>query len=136
MSRRILGITAMAMVLSVPAFAHHSFSMFDHEKVVSVSGTVKELEWANPHVWLHIVAQDAQTGGPADWAVEMASVGQISRQGWRADIVKPGDKITVRIHPLKDGSHGGQYLSATLANGYSFKRYEPDAAVAKENTIQ
>ncbi|HET9129784.1 MAG TPA: DUF6152 family protein, partial [Terriglobia bacterium] len=54
------------------------------------------------------------------WAFEMGSVGQIIQQGWKADIVKPGDKITIDFHPMKDGSHGGQYIAARLADGRSF----------------
>jgi Family of unknown function (DUF6152) len=137
MNRVTLALAAVtAAFASLPAAAHHSFSMFDHNKVVSITGTVKELEWANPHAWLHIVAKDQKTGAPVDWAFEMASVSQISRQGWKSDSVKPGDTVTVRMHPLKDGTHGGQYVSATLGNGTVFKAYEPDAGIARSNTIQ
>src|SRR5512146_187432 len=103
---------AMALAWAAPAVAHHSFSMFDHEKMVSITGTVKEFEFTNPHAWIHLVAADEQ-GKTFDWAFEMGSVGQITAQGWKRDSIKPGDKITVSMHPLKDGSHGGQYVSAT-----------------------
>ena len=137
MKRKIRVLAVVAATLNaLPALAHHSFSMFDHSQVVSVTGTVKELEWTNPHAWLHIVAKDEKSGAPVDWAFEMASVGQISRQGWKSDSVKPGDTITVQMHPLKDGTRGGQYISATLGNGTVFKPYEPDAGIARSNTIQ
>lgn len=102
---------------AAPALAHHSFAMFDHEKTISISGTLKEFEWTNPHAWLHVVATDEKTGRPVEWSFEMGSVGQISAQGWKADSVKPGDKITIMGHPLKDGSRGGQYRSVTFADG-------------------
>jgi hypothetical protein len=105
---------------AAPALAHHSFSMFDHEKTIKVSGTVKEFEWTNPHAWIHMVAQDA--GKPVAWSFEMGSVGQIAAQGWKRDSIRPGDKITVEGHPLKDGSHGGQYRSATLADGHTISQ--------------
>jgi hypothetical protein len=94
--------------------------MFDHDKTATVSGTVKEFEWTNPHAWIHIVAAD-EKGVPTDWSFEMGSVSQVAAQGWKSDSIKPGDKITVTMHPLKDGSHGGQYMSATLADGRSFR---------------
>lgn len=110
-----------AALLTGPVLAHHSFSMFDHEKTVNIAGTVKEFEYTNPHAWLHIVAVDEKTGRPVEWSFEMGGVGQITAQGWKSDTVRPGDKISVEMHPLKDGSRGGQYLSATLADGRSFK---------------
>jgi hypothetical protein len=116
-------VSALACAMAVyalPALAHHSFAMFDHEKTTTISGTVKEFEWTNPHAWIHIVSSD-EKGAPADWSFEMGSVGQVAAQGWKSDTIKPGDKITVTMHPLKDGSHGGQYMSATLADGRSFK---------------
>ena len=118
---------ACFIAIAVAAFAfqaqaHHSFAMFDHEKSITVSGTLKEFEWTNPHCWLHINVVDAATGRTAEWAFEMGSVGQVAAQGWKADLVKPGDKITIEGHPMRDGSHGGQYNSATLSDGRTLKQ--------------
>jgi len=114
-------VFACAMAaFAAPALAHHSFAMFDHEKTITVSGTVKEFEWTNPHAWIHIVAEEA--GKPVEWSFEMGSVGQVTAQGWKRDTIKPGDKISVEGHPLKDGSRGGQYRSVTLANGQSIRQ--------------
>ena len=118
-------VSAIAAFAAAPVLAHHSFSMFDHEKTLTLAGTVKELEWTNPHAWLHIVAVDAKTAKPVEWSFEMGGVGQVSAQGWKPDSVKPGDKITVQMHPLKDGSRGGQYMNATLADGRTFKQAGP-----------
>jgi len=134
-TRTALFAAVAATCFAVPALAHHSFAMFDHEKTVALSGTVKEFEWSNPHAWIHMMAVDEKTGRPVEWSFEMGSVGQIAAQGWKADSVKPGDKITVRMHPLKDGSHGGQYMSATLADGRSFQN-RGDPNIARENTVQ
>ena len=107
----------MAVIaLATPALAHHSFSMFDHEKTVVLDGTVKDLELTNPHSWLYVVTKDA-SGKTAEWTIEMGGPGNIARTGWNADTVKSGDKIAVSIHPLKDGTHGGQFLTAKLADG-------------------
>src|SRR5437764_15071876 len=105
-----------AVLLAAPASAHHSFAMFDREKDISMTGVVKEYEWTNPHVWIHIMAADAQVAAPREWSFEMQSVQQDSAAGWRPDSVKPGAKVTIEFHPLKDGSRGGPLMRATPAN--------------------
>lgn len=123
MNLKIAGLIAIAVAaFAVQAQAHHSFAMFDHEKTITVSGTLKEFEWTNPHCWLHVTAVDSTTGRNVEWAFEMGSVGQVAAQGWKADIVKAGDKITIEAHPMKDGSRGGQYQSAKLSDGRSFQQ--------------
>lgn len=111
-------VALMAVMVGVPAsaFAHHSFAMFNRDQTMSVTGMVKDYEWSNPHVWIHVMVTDAK-GVPREWGFEMQSIAQDSRAGWRPDSVKPGDKITVEFHPLKDGTRGGQLASAVLANG-------------------
>lgn len=114
-----------ATMFAAPALAHHSFAMFDREKAMSVSGVVKEYEWTNPHAWVHVMVADA--GGKAvEWSFEMQSIAQDTRAGWRADSVKPGDKISVEFHPLKDGTRGGQLMAATLADGKRLGPPPPD----------
>ena len=115
----------LAAAFAVQAQAHHSFAMFDAEKKITISGTLKEFEWTNPHCWLHVAVIDAATGRTLDWAFEMGSIGQVAAQGWKADIVKPGDKITIEGHPMKDGSRGGQYQAATLSDGRVLKNAGP-----------
>ena len=105
-----------ALVLAAPAFAHHSFAMFDADKTVELEGTVKEFQWTNPHSWLQVVVVD-DTGKETEWSLEMGSPGGLAREGWRPRTVVPGDKVTVSIHPLKDGSAGGQLLATTLPDG-------------------
>jgi hypothetical protein len=120
-----LVLCGIVATFAVPALAHHSFSMFDREKYASVTGTVSEYEWTNPHVWIHVKAPDAQ-GKMVEWGFEMQSIAQDTRAGWRADTVKTGDKITIEYHPLKDGSRGGQLTSAVLANGTRLGPPPPD----------
>ncbi len=110
-------LTGVALAFAAPAVAHHSFAMFDRDKDVTLTGVVKEFEWTNPHVWIHMTVDDQATGKPAVWSFEMQSIQTNATLGWRADSVRPGDKISVEFHPLKDGSRGGQLVSATLADG-------------------
>jgi len=103
-------------MVATPAPAHHSFAMFDRDKTVSLSGTVKEFKWSNPHVWIRIVAEDA-SGRPRQWEFEMPSIQQSASAGWRSDSVKPSQRVTIEYHPLRDGSRGGQLRNATLPGG-------------------
>ena len=111
-----LCLAGLALAISSPAFAHHSFSMFDRTKATNLLGNVKEYEWTNPHVWIHIMAPDA-AGQQREWSFEMQAIAQDMAGGWRPDSVKPGDKVSIEFHPLKDGSRGGQFMQALLPNG-------------------
>ena len=106
-----------AVAFAAPALAHHSFAMFDSGKNIKMTGTVKELEWTNPHSWLRVVIMDQATGKPMNWAFEMGPPAQQIRRGWKPDSLKPGDTVTLTMHPLKDGSRGGQLVDATLPDG-------------------
>jgi hypothetical protein len=105
-----------AASVAAPAMAHHSFAMFANDKIVTLKGTVSEFEWTNPHAWLHMVVLN-DAGKSEEWAFEMASPLQLTSKGWKEGIVKPGDKITIAMHPMKDGSRGGSSVTVTLANG-------------------
>ena len=105
-----------AIAFTASAQAHHSFAMFDRTTNIFLEGTVKEFELTNPHSWLYVEIEQAD-GRLAEWTIEMGSPGGMGRAGWEADTVKPGDRITVEIHPLRDGTYGGQYIEAELSDG-------------------
>ena len=113
----VLAAALAAPPLVTPALAHHTFAMFDHDKRVSVNGTVKEFEWTNPHSWMHLVVP-GNDGKAEEYSFEMGSTGTLTHDGWKADTVKPGDKISVLMHPYKDGTLGGQEITVTLAGGH------------------
>jgi hypothetical protein len=98
------------------AFAHHSFAMFDHDKNVTLVGTVKEFQWTNPHCWIQLLVEDP-SGSQVEWGVELDSPRSLVRTGWRPEVVKPGDRITLVIHPKTDGSNAGGYVSGIAADG-------------------
>jgi hypothetical protein len=120
MSLKAAILAVIVTMFTVPALGHHSFAMFDGDKTITLAGTVKEFEWTNPHSWIRITAADPASGTPGEWAFEMGSPGQLGTRGMKPDSMKPGDKITVRAHPMKDGSRGGQFMSATLGDGQVF----------------
>jgi len=111
MKFRTLTLAAVALVYAVPALAHHSFAMFDATKATKLEGTVKEFQWTNPHAWI------LMTVGNDQWAIEMGGPGGLARQGWVPKTLTPGMKISAIIHPLKDGTHGGQFMAVTLPDG-------------------
>ncbi|HTT01652.1 MAG TPA: DUF6152 family protein [Steroidobacteraceae bacterium] len=108
--------TGALLLAAQSAAAHHSYAMFDREKKVALVGTVKEFKWSNPHAWMEVYVPNDK-GGSDMWGVEMNSPNNLARMGWKSTIVKPGDKVTVVIHPLRSGEKGGSFLSLTLPNG-------------------
>ena len=109
-------VACCSLVFAGPAMAHHSFSMFDRDKTLTLNGVVKQLEWTNPHAWLYVMVDE--NGKAIEYPLEMQAIGQAMKNGWRPDTVKPGDKVSVVMHPLKSGSHGGQLLYVTLPDGH------------------
>jgi hypothetical protein len=116
---KTLALAGMAMTLTTGAAqAHHSFALFDHSKTIELTGLVKDYQWTNPHVWIELVVPNAQ-GGSDEWPIESASVAVLSRRGWDRNTVKPGDKITVTVNPLRDGTRGGSLVNIRLPDGRS-----------------
>jgi hypothetical protein len=110
------GWLGLALCVSGAAVAHHSGAMFDRDKTLTLVGTVKEFKWTNPHAWLEVNIPNSG-GGTDMWGVEMNSPNNLVRQGWRSSSLKPGDKVSVTVRPLKNGDKGGAFVSVTLANG-------------------
>jgi Family of unknown function (DUF6152) len=100
--------------------AHHSTTMFDHSKTVTIKGTIVELRWVNPHVTVTVNGSLNEGDAPADWLMEMTSPGNLVRAGgWRRDAVKPGEKVEVVFSPLRDADKKGGALKkiTVLATG-------------------
>ena len=109
-------ILAAFLLIAFSASAHHSFAQFDMAKTITVSGTVKEFQWVNPHSWIQLMVGD-DTGNQVEWSIEMSSPTSLLRQGWKPKTLKPGDKITIVSHPLRDGRPGGSFVTGTLEDG-------------------
>jgi hypothetical protein len=104
------------LVFTAIATAHHSTTMFDMQKTVELKGTIKEFQWTNPHTWTIVTVEgDAVTAG--EYGLEGMSPNYLSRNGWTKRSLKFGDKVTLLVHPLKDGRKGGFLVSVTLADG-------------------
>ena len=105
----------MFCALMMPTLAHHSGAMFDDKQSLTLTGTVKQFQWTNPHCWLQVVVPGAS--GSTEWSVEMGSPSQLFRGGWRPKILHAGEAIVVVIHPMRDGSKAGLFVSATHGDG-------------------
>ena len=112
----VTSASAAALLAAAPAFAHHSFAMFDRQKEITLKGTVKEFQWTNPHSFIQIEAPD-EKGMVVSYSIEMNSPNNLTRQGWKSTALKAGDKVTVVMNPLRDGSRGGLFVSVVLPDG-------------------
>ena len=113
---KFAGALAALCLLAGISWAHHSTTMFDHSKTVTIKGTVVELRWVNPHVTLTVNGSLNEGDAPADWLMEMTSPGNLVRAGgWHRDAIKPGEKVEVVFSPLRDASlKGGALKKVTI----------------------
>lgn len=96
------------------AQAHHSFAMYDQNKIVTLNGTVKTFEWSNPHAVIWVLAP-ALSGEPVLWSIELPTgPGNLSRMGWSKHSLNVGDKVSIDINPLRDGRNGGSLKKALV----------------------
>jgi hypothetical protein len=109
-------LAATLLLLASAATAHHSPIVFDRTKQVTLTGVVTEFRWGNPHSWIHLDVADAD-GKVANWGIEMDPASHLARAGWRSSLLKPGDKVTIVVYPLRNDEKGGQYRSITLPDG-------------------
>lgn len=119
----VAGLAFAALLAAVPAFAHHSFAMFDNSKWIIVKGTVVEYRWENPHTHIIVnVAKGTDAVAPGSWDIEGASINIMARQGWNKISLKVGDPITAVAHPLKSGDKGCSLSYIVLPTG--IRRYQ------------
>jgi hypothetical protein len=114
MKTAILAAAILLFTLADAASAHHSFAMFDQQKETTLNGTLKELQWTNPHIWVQVMVKDAATGHDVEWSIEGGSPNNLARKGWSRNSIKAGDKVSIVIHPLKNGDNGGSLVKVTV----------------------
>jgi hypothetical protein len=117
---------------SATAWAHHSFAMYDSTRTLELKGTVQTFEFRNPHSLLVLAVKD-QVGVRKDYTIETNGSFYLARQGWKRDSLKRGDVIVAVIHPLRDGSPGGDLMKAVLSDGHQLiARAQPTSTPAEE----
>lgn len=123
------GFTALGLVLFAvfPAVAHHSDAMFDSTKEVVINGTVKEFQYTNPHSWIQVLVPSDAGAAPVEWSIETAAPIVLLRAGIKPTSLRPGDKISLRMHPLKSGAAGGSLVEVKKDDGSTLSLRGPSA---------
>ena len=117
---------------AAPALAHHSTAAFDMDKTIEITGTVEDFQWTNPHTWTNVKVEGGETAGI--YGLEGMSPNYLGRNGWTKSTLKPGDKVTFQVHPLKDGRKGGFMVAVKMADGtllYNLPHREEGAPAPK-----
>jgi hypothetical protein len=105
-----------ALMAAVPVLAHHSFSaVYDSARPITLRGTVRKLEFTNPHIWVHLDVADDTRAVP--WACEGGSPNRMTRRGWTSTSLRPGDQIVLEGLRARDGSASCQLRTVTFADG-------------------
>jgi hypothetical protein len=114
----------LTLVMAVPSMtpldAHHSFAPYEPNLQIKFAGVITEFKWGNPHVYIELDAQDEKTGEKRHWLIECASTSILNRAGWKFNLLKPGDKVTVIVSPLRNGEPAALLKQIVLADGKKF----------------
>ena len=125
-------VVALGALSNASLQAHHSFAPYEATQQMKLSGVVTNFKWVNPHVYIDMDAVDAKTGEKKHWLIECASTSILNRTGWKFNMLKPGDRVTVIVSPLRNGEAAALLKQLTLADG---KKYG-NGAVAGPATIE
>ena len=112
----LASLVIAGLFVSMPLMAHHSGAGFDSDKVAEITGTVKEFQFKNPHTWIQVIVEDGK-GQKTEWSLEWGSPNMLGRQGYRPSTFPTGAKVTIKMHPMKDGSPAGEFMAAKFADG-------------------
>ena len=127
--------SAIVLVAAPPAFAHHSFAMFDHTRTVTIKGKVTVFQWTNPHGYLEVDAPGPD-GVVKHYTIELTSVNMLQRAGWRSNMIKAGDEVKAVISPLLSGQPGGLLLDVVLPNGRKLESPVPAVTTFKRTDTE
>lgn len=125
MKTALFALTALALTAAAaPALAHHSAAIYDRAHPITLKGTIKELQWSNPHGWIEVLAT-ADNGKVSAWTIEMEGPNVMQREGWSRHSLLPGDRVTALVMPLKDGRPGARLVEVTKADGTVLHLFTP-----------
>jgi Family of unknown function (DUF6152) len=112
-----LALAAMTALVSSIASAHHSYAMFDAQKVLLLRGTLIKFSYLNPHSWISVLGTVDGDSPTSRWDIEATSPSSLNQMGIHSDTLKPGDKLTIAFHPLRDGRYGGSLVFVVTPDG-------------------
>jgi hypothetical protein len=126
MNKIVSALLGGLVLIAAPVFAHHSAVMFDDQKEITVTGTVKEFQYTNPHSWL-LVDVKGEDGKVVTWGFEAEGPSTLMRAGIRKSDFAPGTELTITGHPMRDGRPAAAWMRATRGDG---KEFNPAAGFA------
>ena len=112
-----VSLAASCLVLPPTLQAHHSPAMFDGSKQLTLTGTVREFQWTNPHSYIQLIVKPDDGTAEQEWSLELGANVYLYNLGWRPSTVKPGDTLTVTVIPMRNGKPGGLLVEARTADG-------------------
>jgi hypothetical protein len=130
--RAVLVVMAIGLSWVASVGAHHSFAPYETTLQIKLTGVITAYKWANPHVYFEVDAPDAASGQMRHWLIECASTSILNRAGWKFNMLKPGDKVTIIVSPLRNGEPAALLKQITLADG----RKLSNGAAAGRATIE
>ena len=126
----VAGAALVATAAAVPAYAHHSFAAeFDAKKPVKLRGTVKKMEWINPHSWIHIDVKNPD-GTVTEWMVEGGAPNALIRRGWNRNSLPKGTKIIVTAFRARDGAARASASEIAFPDGQTLSLGNPQTEAA------
>jgi hypothetical protein len=108
-------LAPLTILVAMPAGAHHSYAMFDMTKTIALDATITRFKWQNPHSFIEADVKAPE--GSERWSIEMTAPNNLVQEGWKRTTVKPGDHVTLYVHPLRSGAKGGSFSGVKLADG-------------------
>jgi hypothetical protein len=114
----LLSVSLLACAATLPqaADAHHSGAMYDAAKTITLTGAIKDFQWKNPHAIIEVMAPDSK-GIDQVWNIECSTPNILVRAGWSGHSLKPGDVVSIQVHPMKDGGAAGLVLQVKTPAG-------------------
>ena len=111
---RAFAVLALIMAAVTGAQAHHSSAMYDQQKTLTLRGVVTQVRWTSPHVNVSVISDAGRRQAGVAWVLEATSPGNLLRAGWTRTSIKVGDRVSIVVAPLRDGTHGGWCRGVTL----------------------
>jgi hypothetical protein len=112
----------LSLAFACTALAHHSSAMFDKETVRQETVTVREFQWANPHIWIQVYIEN-EDGEREEWSIEGGGPNSLFRAGWRPTTFKPGDVVELKFNPMLDGTNAGFFVGVKFEDGKTLGRW-------------
>lgn len=110
----------LSTLMASVALAHHSTAEFDYTKQITIRGTVKEVQWTNPHSFIQLLVK-GEDGQQVEWSVEIGSPSLNINLGWRKNSVAAGEEVTMLLSPARNGKPYGTLRVLTFADGRELK---------------